>query len=129
MVALPPLPSRDTRARTAAVAALPSPARIESARRIGQQLLRYMAERNRPPPPIWNSPAIESSAGQLRDALQATGALQLLEPEWRIGEGTAAMSAGFRPSGTAAAAGKVSADLVWREGQWLVVGLSLERSH
>lgn len=106
---------------------LPSPAQIDSARRTGQQLLRYMADRRRASPPIWNSPAVQSSADQLRGELPDIGArLRTGDPEWRIGQGMAVMTA--RLEGAHADAATVSADLVWREDQWLVVGLSLERS-
>lgn len=108
---------------------LPSPAQIDSARRTGQQLLRYMADRRRASPPIWNSPAVQSSADQLRGELPDMGArLRPGDPEWRIGEGMAVMTARLVDAGTHGDAATVSADLVWREGQWLVVGLSLEHS-
>ena len=105
----------------------PSFARIQSARQAGEQLLRYMGAPDRPPPPIWNSPAVQSSADQLRGELPDIGArLRTGDPEWRIGQGMAVMTA--RLEGAHADAATVSADLVWREDQWLGVGLSLERS-
>lgn len=104
---------------------VPSFDRLQSAQQVGEQLLRYMASVNRPPPAIWNSPAIQSSAEQLRRDLHDLGKADLTKPRWRIGNEAAVLTAGYR-AGTAAA-GRLTADLVWREGQWLVTGLSMER--
>ncbi|GAB1407322.1 hypothetical protein MASR1M8_12410 [Thermomonas brevis] len=100
--------------------------RIQSARQVGDQLLRYMAATNRPPPPIWNSPAIQSSVDQLRQDLHQAGRPDLSDPRWRIGNDVAVMTTGFKAGD--AASGSLTADLIWREGHWLVTGLSVERT-
>ena len=53
--------------------------------------------------------------------------MTLLEPEWRVAEESAAMTARYRINGDDSWVGQVTADLVWREGRWLVIGLSMER--
>ena len=106
----------------------PSSARIRQAQQAGGQLLRYMGDAGRPPPPIWNSPGIQSSAGQLRGELLRDGRVRLGAPEWRIGNDSASVTASFRADGANARVGSVSAQLVWRDGQWLVTGLSMERA-
>ena len=99
--------------------------RSQSARQVGEQLLRYMAAANHPPPPIWNSPAIQSSAEQLRRDLHEAGKPALAGPQWRIGQQNAVLTSRF--DADASASGAVTADLVWREGHWLVTGVSVER--
>ena len=90
----------------------------------GTQLLRYMENARRSAPPIWNSPAIQSIAAELRGELQGSGRVRMDDPEWRIGINSAVLVARYRMHGIEGAAGQLSADLVWREGQWLVTGLS-----
>ena len=109
-------------------AAWPVDARIQSAQQTGEQFLRFMAAANRPLPPIWNSPAIQSSAGRLRHDLHANGDLRLSPPQWRIQQASAALSATYTLQGDAAGSGLLSADLVWREGRWLVTGISVEQA-
>ena len=101
--------------------------RIQLARQAGDQLIRYLHARNRPPPSIWNSPSIQVGADLLRNELQGQGRVTLLEPEWRVAEESAAMTARYRINGDDSWVGQVTADLVWREGRWLVIGLSMER--
>lgn len=100
-------------------------ARMQSAREVGEQLLRYMGAANHPPPPIWNSPAIQSSAEQLRHDLHEAGPPALAGPKWRIGQENAVLTSRFNAN--ASAFGAVTADLVWRQGHWLVTGVSVER--
>ena len=101
--------------------------RIQLARQAGDQLIRYLHASNRPPPSIWNSPSIQAGADRLRNELQGQGRVTLLEPEWRVAEESAAMTARYRINGDDSRVGQVTADLVWREGRWLVTGLSMER--
>ena len=101
--------------------------RIQLARQAVDQLSRYRHARNRPPPSIWNSPSIQVGADLLRNELQGQGRVTLLEPEWRVAEESAAMTARYRINGDDSWVGQVTADLVWREGRWLVIGLSMER--
>ena len=82
-------------------AAWPVDARIQSAQQTGEQFLRFMAAANRPLPPIWNSPAIQSSAGRLRHDLHANGDLRLSPPQWRIQQASAALSATYTLQGDA----------------------------
>lgn len=126
----PVAPVRDDGTRSAMDSARPASAdasaafaRVQQARQAGQQLLTYMASPGRSPPPIWNSPAIQSSADQLRQDLHRAGRQRFGAAQWKIGEQTAVVSA---PTGQGAR-GRLSADLVWREGRWLVTGLSLEQ--
>jgi len=104
----------------------PDFARIQSVRKTGEQLLRYMAKTNGPAPPIWNSPAIQSSADQLRTELHQAGKVELAPAQWRIGSEAAALTSAI--AGEGGMTGRVTADLVWREGQWLVTGVGTERA-
>jgi curved DNA-binding protein CbpA len=101
--------------------------RTQLARQAGDQLIRYLSARNRPPPPIWNSPSIQAGADRLRNDLHDQGKVKLFEPEWRVAKDAAAMTARYRTGGGASGAGQVTADLVWREGRWLVTGLGMDR--
>ena len=96
--------------------------RAQQARAVGDQLVRYMGTTSGIAPPIWNSPAIQSSADLMRQDLHAGGRVRLGRPQWRIGAGGASVSV---PAGTAGN-GRLTADLVFREGRWLVTGLSVE---
>ena len=98
-------------------------ARAQQARDVGDQLVRYMAGTRGIAPPIWNSPAIQSSADLLRQDLHASGRVRLGRPQWRIGSRGASLTV---PAG-ADGRGRVTADLVFREGRWLVTGLSVEQ--
>ncbi|MEO6154483.1 MAG: DnaJ domain-containing protein [Thermomonas sp.] len=115
---LPPASSEST----------PGFVRIQLARHTGDQFLRYMSKVNRPPPPIWNSPAILLSADNLRHELHEEGRAQLGAAQWRIGNETAVMTYGYTMQRQDAGNGLLTADLLWRNGQWLVIGLSMERA-
>ena len=106
------------------------PAQIQAALRTGDAFLRYMGGAGRSSPPIWSSPAIQSSAYQLREELHRQATSRLAPPRWRIGNELAALTSTYRvpASGEDGISGYLTADLAWREGQWLVVGISLERS-
>lgn len=108
----------------------PNLARIQQARRVGAQLLQYLAARNRAPPPIWNSPAIMSSADGLRQDMHAQGRARIGVPQWRIGKESAGLTSPYRLDGIEGSAGTgvLSAEMVWRENRWLVVGLSVEHA-
>ena len=101
--------------------------RTQLARQAGDQLIRYLNARNRPPPPIWNSPSIQAGADRLRSDLHGQGRPKLAQPDWRIAKDVAAMTTAYRVSGDDSRIGQVTADLVWREGRWLVTGLSMDR--
>lgn len=109
----------------------PDAVHVRKALAAGDALLGYMAVRERPSPPIWGSPGIQVSAGQLRDLLHGKGPLELGSPQWRIGQGAAAMRVAYRQSAGAegSAMGRLVADLVWRDGLWLVTGVSQEDMH
>ena len=123
-----PTAESSSAAPPAVEAAWPVDARIQSAQQTGEQFLRFMAATTRPLPPIWNSPAIQSSAGRLRHELHANGDLRLSPPQWRIQQASAALSATYTLQGDAVGSGLLSADLVWREGRWLVTGMSVEQA-
>ena len=106
---------------------LPSYARIQQAWAAGDQLLRFMAAVGRPPPPIWNSPGIQSSADALRQDMHGGGRVRLSGAQWQIGEQSAVLTSAYVVRGKQADAGQLTADLAWRGDRWLVVGLSIER--
>lgn len=114
-------------ANTATPASLPSAARIQQARQAGDRLLRFMRSRGRGSPPIWNSPAIESSAVRIRQDLQALGHARIGDGDWRIEADTAVLNSRYAVDGGTAGSGALTAILVWREGQWLVSGISMEQ--
>lgn len=105
---------------------LPSYARIQQAWAAGDQLLHFMEDAGRPPPPIWNSPGIQSSADRLRQDMHGGGRVRLSGTQWQIGAQSAVLRAGYVVQGSGT--GHLTADLVWREDRWLVVGLSIERA-
>ena len=121
----PPAPAAQAASRAQL---LPSYARIQQAWSAGDQLLRFMAAVGRPPPPIWNSPGIQSSADALRQDMHGGGRVRLSGPQWQIGERSAVLTSSYVVQGNEADAGRLTADLVWREDRWLVVGLSIERT-
>jgi hypothetical protein len=108
----------------------PTIARIQQARHVGATLLQYMATVKRASPPIWNSPAIMSSADGLRQQLHQLGRARIGTPQWRIGSAKAVLTSTYQVDGVEGAEGRgrVTADMVWREDRWLVVGLSVERT-
>ena len=101
--------------------------RLRLASQTGQALVRYMDNPLLPPPPIWNSPAMQSSADGLRRELQAIGDGQLENIRWRFDHDAAVLTADYRM--TDGASGQVRARLVanitWREQQWLVTGVGM----
>jgi hypothetical protein len=123
----PPEPANTTQAAPAVAA--PDFARIARARQVGDVLLGYFRKPRLGPPPIWNSPAIMSSASGMREELHARGQARLDAPRWRIGATSATMTTAYRGKGNeAATAGVLTVDMVWRENRWLVTGLSVENS-
>ena len=107
---------------------MPDAARIRQAWATGDQLLRYMAAVGRPPPAIWNSPVIQSSANRMRQDLHDTGRVRLSAGQWQIGNENAVLTSAYAVQGENASAGRMTADMVWREDRWLVIGLSMERT-
>ncbi len=99
--------------------------RVQQAQQVGGRLIAFLTAPNAASPPIWNSPAAQSGAAQVRDGLQGEGGLQISDVNWRVGESIAALRAGIRYS--EGRKGRLSADLVWRDQRWLVTGLSVER--
>ena len=65
-------------------------------------------------------PEIAASAW-VADSASVIGRVRMDDPEWRIGNDTAVLVSRYRMHGVEDAAGRLSADLVWREGQWLEV--------
>lgn len=112
----------------ASSAPTPGFTKIQLARQTGDQFLRYMGTVNVPPPPIWNSPAIQSSADSLRQELHGEGRARLGAIKWRIGNQAAVLSSAYTMQGDSVGNGLLMADLVWRDGHWLVTGLSMERA-
>lgn len=107
---------------------MPSPARIQQAWAAGDQLLRYLAVVGRPSPPIWSSPAIQSSADQLRRDMHGSQRVNPSGRQWQIGNRSAVLTSAYVVRGEAGGTGRLTADLVWREDRWLVTGLSMERA-
>lgn len=106
---------------------LPDAARVRQAWVTGDQLLRYMAAAGRPSPAIWNSPVIQSSADRMRRDLHDTGRVRLSAGQWQVGNENAVVTSAYAVQGKNASAGRLTADMIWREGRWLVIGLSMER--
>lgn len=81
--------------------------------------------------PIWNDPSVEAEAARLRGRLNARGgSLELTGPAWRMRPDRASLNAGYRCRAVAngSCEGRFVVDLVWREGLWLVRGVSLAPS-
>ena len=104
---------------------LPSQAQIAAAQQAGEQLLRYMQQRQKLSPPIWNSPGIQASAEQMREALNAAGSPRFGAAQWRIGGDTADLVSRFPPQQGDSGGGVFTAALQWREGRWLVTGVGM----
>lgn len=111
----------------------PDTVRVRAARQVGEQLVRYLESMRRSSPAIWNSPVIQSSAELMRQELHSRGKVTLADPRWRIGNAIAAMTLPYRTaattddgSGRVDVQGRLTADLAWRDGLWLVVGLGIE---
>lgn len=105
----------------------PSYTHIRQAWVTGEQLLHYMTTPDGPSSPIWNSPAIQSSADGLRQELLGAGQARFSAAKWRIGNHSAVLTSNYAMPGETAETGRLTADLVWRESRWLVTGLSMER--
>jgi hypothetical protein len=74
--------------------------------------------------PMWNDPAAEAEASQLRARLNARkgSKLELSRPNWRLQADSASLSADYRcrSAGNAPCEGRLDVKLVWREGLWFV---------
>lgn len=88
-------------------------------------MLRYMQQRQKLSPPIWNSPGIQASAEQMREALNAAGSPRFGAAQWRIGGDTADLVSRFPPQHGDSGGGVFTAALQWREGRWLVTGVGM----
>ena len=104
--------------------------RIRLASQTGQALVRYMDNPLLPPPPIWNSPAMQSSADGLRRELQAIGDGRLENIQWRFARDAAVLTADYRVPGglDGQVPARLVADIVWREQQWLVTGVGMVKT-
>ncbi len=100
--------------------------RIQQARQVGNQLLQYLASKNRTPPPIWSSAATLDRADGVRRDMHRGGATRLDSPQWRIGKTAASLRSDYRVAGITR--GTLSAAVVWREGRWLVTSIDLEEA-
>ena len=127
--AMPQIGSGPVQVAAAPDAPEPSPLQMESALRTGEAFVRYMGGVRQASPAIWNSPLIQSSAGQLRQELNERDAPRFSSPQWRIGSRNAVLVVRYRGRDAAEDrdTGELVADLVWREGMWLVVGVGMER--
>lgn len=99
-------------------------ARIQQARQVGQQLMRYLVSDSRTPPPIWASAAALDRADGLRRDLRQLGATRLGAPQWRIGQTHGSLRSPYQVAG--ASQGSVVAALTWRDDRWLVTSVALE---
>ena len=99
--------------------------RVQDAQDVGGQLIRFMTTAGSATPPIWASLTAERGATQLRADLVGQGEPRMEPPHWRVGEKVAAMHAALQYAD--GNAGRLTADLVWRDQRWLVTGLSVER--
>jgi len=127
--AVPATPAETVAATPAnRVASSPDYNRIRQARQVGDELLGYFRKPRRNPPPIWNSPAIMSSANGMRDELHAQGLAGLDAPQWRIDASSATMTTAYRGKGAAepTADGLLTVEMIWRENRWLVTGISMQ---
>ncbi len=79
--------------------------------------------------PMWNDPAAEAEASQLRTRLNARkgSKLELSRPNWRLQADSASLSADYRcrSAGNAPCEGRLDVKLVWREGLWFVRNVGL----
>lgn len=105
----------------------PSFDHLQSARQAGEQLLHYLQSPTMAAPPIWGSPAAQANADRLRQQLDDAGRARFADAQWRIGAEQAVLSAGLIMRGPGGA-GRLVASLEWRDGYWLVTGLSMERT-
>lgn len=121
-------PQAETPVASPVAGPLPSGERIRSAQAVGAALLDYMADARRRPPPVWNSLAIQQSAERMRDDLQQQGQVRVAAPNWRIGTERASFTVQYGPGNGDNRVGSLGADLAWRDGQWLVTGMSMEHA-
>lgn len=102
--------------------------RMRQAERRVAQVAAYLAAKPGAAP-IWNDPAAEAEAAQLRARLNARkgSKLELSRPNWRLQADSASLSADYRcrSAGNEPCQGRLDVKLVWREGLWFVrtVGL------
>ena len=126
---IPQIGSAPVQAAAVPDAPEPSPLQMELALRTGDAFMRYMGGGRQASPAIWNSPVIQSSAGQLRQELQDLESPRFSAPQWRIGKQNAVLVVRYRAKDAVddRETGELIADLVWREGMWLVIGVGVER--
>lgn len=109
----------------------PSPAQqvtgqqVQQAQRVGQSLLEYMIGRGGKVPPIWNHLDAQRGAQHIRAGMQDTPPTRIGDPQWRIGAAQATVDAPLTFQD--GLAGRLSASMVWRNEQWLIDSLSMER--
>ena len=108
-------------------------AREASAHRVGRQLLGYLAGQQSQDPQAWGSASAMQAAASIRQRLGGDGgdhgpgwrAAQFAEPMWRIRPGRATLSVDvsqFRPRDPQ----RLSANLAWRDGIWVVDSVAME---
>lgn len=125
----PPAPVSTTETAPEVVPVGADSAQVLAAQRAGQALMRYMSRSWWRAHPAWNSPAVEQRAENLRRILDAGGSLALESPQWRIGATHASLTARVRRGPvTEGADGWVTAELVYRDGMWLVSGVEVSGS-
>lgn len=130
----PPAPAPNPAVAAAAVAspasvaapAAHSPAQVAQAQQTGQRLLAFVAGRGGGMPPIWANYAAQTQASHAREALQGHGRVVVGQPDWRVGDHSAAMQASLTPGGGDAR--RLRVDMVWREQRWLIQSLALEQA-
>ena len=103
----------------------PDPVRVRMARLVGMQLIEYVTAKRRVPPPIWNSAVSQAQAMRVQATLREFMPLQVSEPDWRVGNERAELTAEMEAGG--ATAGMMRAELGWRAEQWLVTRVEWER--
>jgi hypothetical protein len=113
--------------RVEAVAAVAEPdfGQLQQARQTGEALLRYLRARSGTVPPIWNSPAAQEGAEAVRQRLLNQERVRFGSVQWQIGTESARLTA-LVETRAEPAAQQLVARLRWREGLWLVTGVSLE---
>jgi hypothetical protein len=117
--------------KTVAAGAIPASVsadeRLRLAEQRADQVVAYLGAR----PgvfPLWNDPGAEDQANQLRNALNArSGSLVLTGAEWAMEADNASLAAAYRcrTASKGECAGRMTVDLVWREGFWFVRRISL----
>lgn len=100
--------------------------RVQSARRVGEQLLDYLGSPRRAAPPIWSSPVVEAEAQRLRQRLHADGRARLTGAHWRIGNTEAVLESVVAVAGATTHGDRLIVRLRWRDGYWLVTAVDME---